>query len=107
MNALRVRRPGSELSARPGAKTPIRGTLLVCCACVASGRATAQPVTTLMKSRRLIAPPKARDKAPYQVELAMSALGQLRTLQVIRSPRQQWRAASVALRDRSPWRSLG
>ena len=43
------------MSARPGAKTPIRGTLLVCCACVASGKATAQPVTTLMKSRRLIA----------------------------------------------------
>ena len=33
-----------------------------------------------MKSRRRIASPKARDKAPYQVDLAMSALGQRRTL---------------------------
>ena len=31
-----------------------------------------------MKSRRRIASPKARDQAPYQVNLAMSALGQER-----------------------------
>ena len=35
-----------------------------------------------MKSRRRIASPKARDKAPYQVDLAMSALGQKRTCAV-------------------------
>src|SRR5262245_15202401 len=34
---------------------------------------------TLIKSRRLIAILGAREKAPYQVELAMSALGQKQT----------------------------
>ena len=34
-----------------------------CCARAASGQATAPPPITLMKSRRLMLPPKAQDKA--------------------------------------------
>jgi len=40
------------------------------------------PPNHLMNSRRLIASPKAQDKAPYQVEPVMSALGQKRTYAV-------------------------
>src|SRR5262249_51219565 len=53
----------------------------LCCACAANG-STAAPLTNVMKSRRLIASPKAQDKAPYQVEPVMSAFGQKQTYAV-------------------------
>src|SRR5262249_19240913 len=83
-----VRRLVSELSARPGVKTPMRGALVVCCACVAAGRTAAQPVTSLMKSARLIAAPEAKERQSYRQKLAhrkgasMSALGHKRTCAV-------------------------
>jgi len=46
---------------------PMIGSL-VCCARAASGHVTAEPVTTLMKSRRRIAFSKAQDCADLQAD---------------------------------------
>src|SRR5262249_20832829 len=43
--------------------TPTRRTAPTCCACAASGHATADPAIPLMKSRRRIASLMARDHA--------------------------------------------
>src|SRR5262245_10050370 len=51
--------------------TPMRRTRSVCCARAARGQMTAaEPTTPLMKSRRLIAPPKAQDRASYSAKRA-------------------------------------
>src|SRR5262249_40106992 len=57
------------------------GSLPAVCARAASGHAIAPPVNE-MKSRRRIASPRGSGKASYQVELAMSALGQKQTFAV-------------------------
>src|SRR5258706_15796479 len=54
MNALRVLRFGSELSGRPGVRTPIRGVFVACYARADSGHVTAAPPISLMNSRRLM-----------------------------------------------------
>src|SRR5262249_52296896 len=66
-------------------RNPTIGSLSVCCANAVTGHVAAAPMTTLMNARRLISPPEAQDKASYQVELAMSALGQKRTLGHVRA----------------------
>jgi hypothetical protein len=59
-------------------RSPIVGSLSVCCARAASGHAAAAPPRSVMKSRRFT-----------------------------RSPRPRWRVAAAALRGRAPWRSAG
>ena len=56
---------------------PITG-IAACCARAASGQVTADPVTTLMKSRRRIAFPEAKDRGwlvQLQQGLATSGMG--------------------------------
>src|SRR5215467_1809201 len=81
--------------------TPTRRTAPTCCACAASGHATADPAIPVMKSRRRIAFPKAGTTpirtrlqqgfatdemgfrgyfARQQLKAVMSALGQKQTL---------------------------
>src|SRR3974377_2324600 len=84
------------LSLAYGISTPIRRICPDCCACKASGQATAEPPTSVMNSRRLIAFPEAKDKQSYRFTSAAmhkiavkyqahtSALGQQTTLQADR-----------------------
>ena len=86
----------SGLSLANGISTPIRRICPDCCARKASGQATAEPPTSVMNSRRLIAFPEAKDKQSYRFTSAAmhkiavkyqahtSALGQQTTLQADR-----------------------
>ena len=55
-----------RLSLAYGISTPMRRICPDCCARKASGQATAEPPTSVMKSRRLIAFPEAKDKQSYR-----------------------------------------
>src|SRR3974390_1792835 len=61
-----MRACASGLSLAYAVSTPIRRICPDCCACKASGQATAEPTTSVMKSRRLIAFPEAKDKRSYR-----------------------------------------
>src|SRR3974390_2429490 len=61
-----MRACASGLSLANGISTPMRRICPDCCACKASGQATAEPPTSVMKSRRLIAFPEAKDKQSYR-----------------------------------------
>jgi hypothetical protein len=79
-NAVRL---GDVLSAVP--VVPIRGTLVVCCACVANGRTAAQPATTLMKSRRLIRSPRRRDLPSFECPLKTHSVALIETFASVNS----------------------
>ena len=64
-----MRACASGLSLANGISTPIRRISPDCCARKASGQATAEPPTSVMKSRRFIAFPEAKDKASYPLKL--------------------------------------
>src|SRR3974390_149366 len=65
-----MRACASGLSLANGISTPMRRICPDCCACKASGQATAEPPTSVMKSRRLIAFPEAKDKQSYRLTSA-------------------------------------
>ena len=86
LHAVRRATHSGSFSARP-LSTPIRRMRSPCCALAANGHAAVLP-RSLMNSRRLIAPPEAKDKTSYPLKLdywkglsvrAMSALGQKQT----------------------------
>src|SRR5262245_52800111 len=72
-----------------------------CCARTASGQErqdAAALQSSVINSRRFIASPEAQDKASYQVEFAMSALGQKQTLiAIIQSPHRRMRLSQRVL----------
>src|SRR3974390_3703628 len=61
-----MRACASGLSLANGISTPMRRICPDCCACKASGQAPAEPPTSVMKSRRLIAFSEAKDKQSYR-----------------------------------------
>src|SRR6516164_9398634 len=114
----------------PPAVPSVMRMVPLCCARAASGHAMAEPVTTLMKSRRRIAFPKAGttpirtglqqgfaiNEMGFRVSLhasnleplirGMSALCQKRTLHFIRATHRRVAGEVEVRRDRALWQSL-
>src|SRR5215510_14393001 len=98
---------------------PTRRIRSACCARTASGQErqdAAALQSSVINSRRFIASPEAQDKASYQVEFAMSALGQKQTYAVQRAKDEdviRTSASSFCRDDRRrtvtkiEWRNVG